>query len=102
MKQTFSQTLKYNQNYSTNIGFTIPETATLTSPYWLNEIPGRGILEVVDLDIIGLADTDDAETLDFELAIHGRLLRIKCHLVYKLNNLAQAESDHRFIRFATV
>ena len=96
MNQTFSQTLKYNQNYSTNIGFTIPETATLTSPYWLNENPGFGMYEVDDLDLIGLAETPDAVTIDFQLEIDGRILSIECPLVYKFNDPAVGESYKPF------
>lgn len=96
MNQTFSQTLKYNQNYSTNIGFTIPETATLTSPYWLNENPGFGMYEVDDLDLIGLAETPDAVTIDFQLEIDGRILSIERPLVYKFNDPAVGESYKPF------
>src|SRR5690625_3370664 len=77
MNQTFNQTLKYNQNHSKNIGFTIPENATLTSPYWLNENPGFGMYKVDDLELIGLAETPDAVTIDFQLEMDGRILSIE-------------------------
>lgn len=96
MNQTFNQTLKYNQNYSTNIGFTIPENATLTSPYWLNENPGFGMYKVDDLDLIGLAETPDAVTIDFQLDIDGRILSIERPLVYKFNDPAVGESYKPF------
>lgn len=96
MNQTFNQTLKYNQNYSTNIGFTIPESATLTSPYWLNENPGLGMYDVDDLDLIGLAETPDAVTIDFQLDIDGRILSIERPLVYKFNDPAVGESYKPF------
>ncbi len=96
MNQTFNQTLKYNQNYSTNIGFTIPENATLTSPYWLNENPGLGMYDVDDLDLIGLAETPDAVTIDFQLGIDGRTLSIERPLVYKFNDPAVGESYKPF------
>ena len=96
MNQTFNQTLKYNQNYSTNIGFTIPENATLTSPYWLNENPGLGMYDVDDLDLIGLAETPDAVTIDFQLDIDGRILSIERPLVYKFNDPAVGESYKPF------
>lgn len=96
MNQTFNQTLKYNQNYSTNIGFTIPESATLTSPYWLNENPGLGMYDVDDLDLIGLAETPDAVTVDFQLEIDGRTLSIERPLVYKFNDPAVGESYKPF------
>lgn len=96
MNSDFNQALKFNQNYTQKIEYKIPETARLTSPYWLTESVGLGIYEVNDLDLIGVAETPDAVTIDFQLEIEGKVLEINRPLVYKFNDPAVGESYKPF------
>ncbi|MCR9228087.1 MAG: PIG-L family deacetylase [Flavobacteriaceae bacterium] len=60
-----------NQRENFDIGFTVPENTSFTSPYWLNEPGTLGTYKVNDQGLIGKPETPSAFKALFTLEIDG-------------------------------
>lgn len=98
LNKNLNQNLAFNQKFNQDISYKISNSnsASATSPYWLEEKRSLGMYKVDDLDLIGLPETPEAITVDFVLNLNGQTLKINRPLVYKYNDPATGETYKPF------
>ena len=71
------QSMQFNQKIVNDYSLNIPDSISLTSPYWLNEKNTLGMYYVADKEKIGKAINDPILQARFTLAIGNQYLELK-------------------------
>ena len=78
--------LKDNEPFTIESKIRIPESYPISQPYWLIEKPSKGLFNVVDQQMIGLAENPPSVTEKVFLVINGTRLECDLPLVYRWND----------------
>lgn len=90
-------TLKNNRDESIKDTLKIPKNQGPTTPYWLLHKGTLGMYSVDDPKLIGLPETPNAATIDFNLLIDGVAITISKPVVYKTNDPVKGETYKPFV-----
>ncbi len=88
--------LKNNTDWKESTNLQLPENATYTSPYWLNNPNTEGMYVVNDQQLIGLPETPVQYKAVFNLIIEGTTIPVERDLVYKTNDPVKGEVHQPF------
>ena len=88
--------LENNENWSSSMTFRIPETASYTTPYWLEEKGSMGMYTVNDQKLRGLPETPLNTKATFHVSINGVLMSFEKPVIYKYNDEVYGETYKNF------
>lgn len=80
---TLAKALTYNKSVDFAVDTKIPENASITQPYWLNEKPEKGIYKIQEEKFRGLPMASDALGAEFSLNIEGEIVKYSHPIKYK-------------------
>ncbi len=80
-----------NQRENFEISFTVPESTSYTSPYWLNEPGTLGTYTVKDQSLIGKPETPSAFKAVFTLVINGVSIPFEKSVVHRYSKPDKGE-----------
>ncbi len=90
-------TLKNNIDWEESISLKIPETAPVSSPYWLEEETDNGMYIVKNPALIGLPENPASTQAKFIIDFDGTELEFEKPLVYKYNDAVYGETYRPFM-----
>ena len=85
------QTMQFNQKIVNDYSLNIPDSISLTSPYWLNEKSTLGMYYVADKEKVGKAINDPILQARFTLAIGNQYLELKKPIYHKFTDPVDGE-----------
>ncbi|MCK0159380.1 PIG-L family deacetylase [Allomuricauda sp. F6463D] len=86
-----NKTLGTNQKENFDIGFTVPENTSYTSPYWLNEPGTLGTYMVKDQKLIGKSETPSGFKAMFSLVIDDVEITFEKDVIYRYSKPDKGE-----------
>ncbi len=94
---TLNLTLKPNEVVLLPTQLTIPKTARISQPYWLEKPIDKGIFQVDNQQLIGLPENPPAITASFTVEISGQSFTYTRPVVYKSTDPVEGETYRPFI-----
>ena len=94
---TLNQPLKPNEVVLLPSRVTIPKTAKISQPYWLEKPIDKGVFQVDDQQLIGLPENPPAVTANYTLDISGQRFTYTRPVVYKSTDPVEGETYRPFI-----
>jgi LmbE family N-acetylglucosaminyl deacetylase len=91
-----SAELKNNEPYTVESKIRIPESYPISQPYWLVEKPSKGLFNVADQKLIGLAENPPSVIEKVFVVINGASLEYDLPLVYKWDDRVDGEEYRPF------
>ncbi len=88
--------LENNEDWTSSMTFRIPETASYTTPYWLEEKGSMGMYTVNDQKLRGLSETPLNTKATFHVSINGIQMSFEKPVVYKYNDEVYGETYKNF------
>ncbi len=76
---------------------TIPKTAKISQPYWLEKPIDKGIFQVDNQQLIGLPENPPAVTASFTVEVSGQSFTFTTPVVYKSTDPVEGETYRPFI-----
>ncbi|KQC29295.1 PIG-L family deacetylase [Flagellimonas eckloniae] len=92
-----NKVLAENKKENLSIEFPIPETATISGPYWLKEQGSLGMYEVRDQKMIGKAETPSAFTAKLTLDFDGAEIDFQKPVVHRFSKPDKGELYEPFV-----
>ena len=94
---TLNLALKPNEVVELPTLLTIPKTAKISQPYWLEKPIDKGIFQVDDQQLIGLPENPPAVTASFTIEVDGKPFTYTRPVVYKSTDPVEGETYRPFI-----
>ncbi len=94
---SFQHHLANNQKLIFNTRHRIREDRDISQPYWLQDVPGKGMFVVNDQTLIGKAENDAALSCRIKLSVNGETITFRKPVVYKTNDPVNGEVYRPFI-----
>ncbi|PWL39104.1 LmbE family protein [Flagellimonas aquimarina] len=92
-----NKVLLENIKENISIDFTVPETASISGPYWLKEPGTLGMYTVKNQKMIGKAETPSAFTAKFTLDFNGVQIKFQKPVVYRHSKPDRGELYEPFV-----
>ncbi len=83
--------LEENQPYSLESKIRIPESYSISQPYWLVEEPTHGLFKVADQKLIGSGENSFSLPVKIKLRCNNELLEFEIPLLYRWNDRVDGE-----------
>lgn len=83
--------LENNIGWQKEIKITIPDSADLARPYWLEQKGTLGMYKVKDQSLIGLPETPEKFKAEFNIQINGTRIPFTREIVFKRNDPVKGE-----------
>ena len=94
---TLTQPLKPNEVVQFTTTLTIPKTAKISQPYWLEKPIDKGLFQVDNQQLIGLPENPPVFTAAYTLDIGGKPFTFTRPLVFKSTDPVEGETYRPFI-----
>ncbi len=91
------KTLKNNIDWQEAIALKIPSTASVSSPYWLEEETDNGMYKVNNPELIGLPENPASTQAKFKIDFNGTTITFVKPVVYKYNDAVLGETYRPFM-----
>ena len=91
-----NSSLKDNDPVSIESSIQIPNTYLISQPYWLVQEPSKGLFNVEDQQLIGLAENPPSMPVKFYFDLEGRKLEFEVPLQYRWNDHVDGEKYRPF------
>ncbi len=91
-----NSSLKNNDPVSIESSIQIPSSYPISQPYWLVEKPSKGIFNVEDQQLIGLAENPPSIPVKFYFEFNGEKLEYEVPLQYRWNDHVEGEKYRQF------
>ncbi len=88
---SFNKALQSNANFTMQRGFAIPDSITVSHPYWIVEKMQDASFVVNNQQMIGKPWNDPAITIKFDLVIEGEPIQIEKPVQYKYTDPVKGE-----------
>ena len=94
---TVSQPLKPNEVVQFATTLTIPKTAKISQPYWLEKPLDKGTFQIDNQQLIGLPENPPAFTATYTMEIGGQRFTFSRPIVYKSTDPVEGETYRPFV-----